>query len=113
MCSSDLAARYLGELKDYDIDTLILGCTHYPLIRNTIARIMGENVKLVNPAYETTKSLKKLLTEKGLLSVEKKGEPNYEYYVSDAVERFISFADGVLPCNVNEENVQSIDIEEF
>ncbi len=111
--TDDIASRYLGELKDYDIDTLILGCTHYPLIRNTIARIMGEEVKLVNPAYETTKSLKTLLAERGILSKEKNREPIYEYYVSDAVERFISFADDVLPCNVNEENVQSIDIEEY
>ncbi len=111
--TDDIASRYLGELKDYDIDTLILGCTHYPLIRNTIARTMGEQVKLVNPAYETTKSLKKLLLEKGMLCNERTKEPVYEYYVSDAVERFIAFADGVLPCNVSEENVKSIDIEAF
>ena len=111
--TDDIASRYLGELKDYNIDTLILGCTHYPLIRNTIARIMGDQVKLVNPAYETTKSLKELLARKGLLMKEEKKEPVYEYYVSDAVERFISFADGVLPCNVSEENVNSIDIESY
>lgn len=111
--TDDIASRYLGELHDYNIDTLILGCTHYPLIRNTIARIVGEKVKLVNPAYETTRSLKQLLTERDLLSKEQNQEPKYEYYVSDAVERFISFADGVLPCNVNEENVKSIDIEGY
>ena len=74
---------------------------------------MGDQVKLVNPAYETTKSLKELLARKGLLMKEEKKEPVYEYYVSDAVERFISFADGVLPCNVSEENVNSIDIESY
>lgn len=111
--TDDIASRYLGELRDYNIDTLILGCTHYPLIRNTIARIMGEQVKLVNPAYETTKSLKELLAKQGLLMSEENRDPVYEYYVSDAVERFIAFADGVLPCNVNEENVKSVDIESY
>lgn len=111
--TDDIASRYLGELKDYNIDTLILGCTHYPLIRNTIARTMGEQVKLVNPAYETTKSLRELLLENNLLLQEENENPIYEYYVSDAVERFVSFADGVLPCNVSEENVKSIDIESY
>lgn len=111
--TDDIANRYLGELKDYEIDTLILGCTHYPLIRNTVARIMGDKVKLVNPAYETTKRLKALLDEKGLLNKEYHQVPKHEYYVSDAVERFIAFADEVLPCTVSEENVKSVDIESY
>ena len=47
----EVAKRYLQELKDKDVDTLILGCTHYPLIRSTIREVMGEKVRLVNPAY--------------------------------------------------------------
>ena len=46
----EVANRYLQELKDKDVDTLILGCTHYPLIRSTIREVMGEKVRLVNPA---------------------------------------------------------------
>ena len=45
-------------LIDIDIDTLILGCTHYPLIRSTVGRVMGDQVTLVNPAYETARELK-------------------------------------------------------
>lgn len=110
--TDDIAGRYLSEMRDYSIDTLILGCTHYPLIRNTIERIMGDKVKLVNPAYETTRSLKELLQRKGLFNTSGK-QPDYCYYVSDAVEHFISFSDKVLPCNVDEKNVKSIDIEQF
>ena len=66
--TDDIARRYLTEFKEYDVDTLVLGCTHYPLLRNTIRRTIGEGVTLVNPAYETAKSLKKLLDEKGLLN---------------------------------------------
>ena len=59
--TDEIARRYLTELIDIDIDTLILGCTHYPLIRSTVGRIMGDQVTLVNPAYETARELKELL----------------------------------------------------
>ncbi|MCM1552629.1 MAG: glutamate racemase, partial [Butyrivibrio sp.] len=63
--TDEIARRYLTELIDIDIDTLILGCTHYPLIRSTLGKIMGEQVTLVNPAYETARELKELLEQKG------------------------------------------------
>ena len=53
-----IAKRYLSRLIDTGIDTLILGCTHYPLIRSTVAKVMGDHVTLVNPAYETARELK-------------------------------------------------------
>ena len=61
--TDEIASRYLTELIDIGIDTLILGCTHYPLIRSTVGRIMGDKVTLVNPAYETAIELKRLLAE--------------------------------------------------
>ena len=59
--TDEVVARYLKELQEKDIDTLILGCTHYPLLRSTIRKIMGDQVCLVNPAYETARELKQLL----------------------------------------------------
>lgn len=111
--TEDIVGRYLHEMKEYDIDSLILGCTHYPLLRGVIGREMGENVKLVNPAYETAKLLKTLLAEKNLLNVVgiDGQEPTYDYYVSDGVEKFISFADQVLPCHV--EQAEVVDIEAY
>lgn len=111
--TEDIVSRYLHELKEYDIDALILGCTHYPLLRRIIGREMGENVKLVNPAYETAKSLKALLAEKNLLNtvgIDEK-EATYDYFVSDGVEKFISFADDVLSCHV--EGAEVVDIESY
>ena len=111
--TEDIAGRYLHEFKEYDIDSLILGCTHYPLLKRTIGREVGENVKLVNPAYETAKSLKLLLAENNLLNtlgIEDE-EPTYDYYVSDGMEKFISFADDVLSCHVNSAEV--VDIEAY
>ena len=102
--------RYLHELKEYGIDSLILGCTHYPLIRNAIGRYMGPEVTLVNPAYETAKSLKVMLAEQKLLN--QSGElARYEYYVSDGVDKFSTFADRVLPCDV--ERAKVVDIESY
>ena len=111
--TEDIVGRYLHELKEYDIDSLILGCTHYPLLRRTIGREMGDKVNLVNPAYETAKSLKSLLTEKKLLNTAgiDLREPTYDYYVSDGVEKFISFADDVLSCQVQQ--AQVVDIESY
>ena len=62
----EVARRYLEELLQYDIDTLILGCTHYPLLRSTVQKIVGDKVNLVNPAYETARDLKKLLERENL-----------------------------------------------
>lgn len=108
--TDDVIERYLHELKDYGIDSLILGCTHYPLIRNAIRRYMGPDVHLVNPAYETAKSLKAMLKEQDLIN--RSGNPaGYQYYVSDGVDSFISFASDVLPCHV--EKAEIVDIESY
>lgn len=96
--TDEVARRYLNELIDRDIDTLILGCTHYPLIRSTLGKIMGEQVTLVNPAYETAISLKELLAKKDLLTDLKPqlGDNQYQFYVSDAAEKFKNFATSIL-----------------
>ena len=96
--TDEIARRYLTELIDLDIDTLILGCTHYPLIRSTIGRIMGEKVYLVNPAYETARELKEMLAEKNLLreNAPGLGDNQYQFYVSDTSEKFFRFANSII-----------------
>ena len=108
----EVASRYLKELQDKDVDTLILGCTHYPLIRSTIRQVMGEKVCLVNPAYETALELGKLLEEQGLSSTgpEQKEFP-YRFYVSDLADEFKEFANSILPYDV--EMTKKIDIEKY
>ena len=108
----EVASRYLRELQDKDVDTLILGCTHYPLIRSTIRQVMGEEVCLVNPAYETALELGKLLEEQGLSSTgtEQKEFP-YRFYVSDLADEFKEFANSILPYDV--EMTKKIDIEKY
>ncbi len=110
--TKEIAERYLKDLKDEQIDTLILGCTHYPLLRSTIGEIMGEDVRLVNPAYETALELKRLLEKEGLTSLETREEEfPYRFYVSDLAEKFKQFANSILPYDVA--MTQKIDIERY
>ncbi len=111
--TDEIARRYLAELIDIDIDTLILGCTHYPLIRSTLGRIIGEKVTLVNPAYETAIELKNLLVEKDLLNEEtpKLGENQYQFYVSDGAEKFKRFANSIIKYGIL--SAKTINIEQY
>ena len=111
--TDEIARRYLAELIDIDIDTLILGCTHYPLIRKTIGKIMGEGVTLVNPAYETAKELEKVLGEHGILNDEKPalGEEQYRFFVSDGADKFKSFANTIIKYGIL--SAKTINIEEY
>ena len=111
--TDEIAKRYLTELIDIDIDTLILGCTHYPLIRSTLGRIMGEKVTLVNPAYETARELKELLIEKNILNDEspRLGENQYQFYVSDGAEKFKTFANSIIKYGIL--SAKTINIEQY
>lgn len=113
--TDEIARRYLTEFtqQDKDIDTLILGCTHYPLIRSTLGRIAGENVTLVNPAYETAIELKRLLSEKNLLNDKEPslGDNRYQFYVSDKADKFQNFANSIIKYGILSAKV--VNIEEY
>lgn len=111
--TDEIARRYLTELIDIDIDTLILGCTHYPLIRSTVGKIMGDKVTLVNPAYETARELKELLEKEGLESEKRPelGTELYRFFVSDAADKFQKFANTIIPYGIL--SAKAINIEEY
>lgn len=110
--TDEIASRYLSELKGKFIDTLVLGCTHYPLLRSTVGRVMGPEVTLVNPAYETALELKQVLSESRLLNDEgDSSQDKYRFYVSDLAEKFTNFASSILPDQVKQ--TKKINIEEF
>ena len=74
---------YLSDMRKSEIDTLILGCTHYPLLRSRIMAYFGESVHIVNPAYETAMDLKQILEKQKIANTS--GKPAaYDFYVSDA-----------------------------
>ena len=73
------------------MDTLILGCTHYPLIKEMIGWYMGRNVTLVDPAQTAAHHLERTLSEHGLKGNHEKGEAHF--YVSDVPDSFAQTAD--------------------
>lgn len=81
------AEEYLEPIRNAQVDTLILGCTHYPIIRDIIADIMGDDVKLISPGEEAAKFAKRCLEERDMLSDSKEKGRNV-YYVSDSVSMF-------------------------
>ncbi len=95
-----IAERYLVGLKENQIDTLVLGCTHYPLLRKVIGQIMGDTVTLVNPAYETAQELKYVLEDYHILKEQGEKPASHHFYVSDRAEKFRDFANTILPCEM-------------
>ena len=90
-----VAEKYLTPLKKKKIDTLILGCTHYPLLRNVIQRQMGDKVALVDSAEPTAFQLKKLLLKEKLLS-NKKDSGSLKVFVTDHGRNFVKIGNKFL-----------------
>lgn len=103
--------RYLSELKEQGIDTLILGCTHYPLLSQAVSDFMGESVTLVDSGYETALYSAKILKEQGLLNDDTTVKAP-EFFVSDTPDGFKNIA-GLFLGRDMEHTVTQIDIEQF
>lgn len=87
-----VAREYLSGFRDLGVDTLILGCTHYPVIRKVIERTVGEGISLVDSAKATAVTVREVLKERGLIRPAKaggSGERGDRFYVTDAHERFV------------------------
>jgi len=82
------ARLYLEELQKAGVDTLVLGCTHYPLLKKVIAEVMGSGVTLVDSAEETARTVADILKQKKLLRPEAE-QGNHHYYVTDVPAGFI------------------------
>ena len=78
--------KYLSELLDLGIDSLVLGCTHYPLLQNAIARCAGENVAIINGAKLVAEDAKKILAEKGILAEKRTAEDIF--FATDITAQF-------------------------
>lgn len=96
------AQEYLEPIKNENVDTLILGCTHYPVIKDIIADIMGPDVKLISSGAEAAKYAYNCLIEKDLLSDRKEKGKN-TFFVSDSVSLFEENAKNFLGHPVNGE----------
>lgn len=110
--TDEIIDYYLASFKESDIDALILGCTHYPLLRSKIREYVGDNITLVNPAYETAMDLKVILQENDMENPDVEGDHgSYSFYVSDAADKFKQFANSILPYDI--ETTKQINIEEY
>ncbi len=106
-----VAREYLEPLKATGIDTLILGCTHYPLLTDIVADVMGPEVTLVSAGEESAFELKRMLKARGLRADEnRRGEP--EFYVSDRPEDFEQIASMFLRENLRH-TARRIDIDQY
>ena len=88
-----VAEEYLVELRAGHLESLILGCTHYPLIAPMIAELMGPAVHLVDSGAEAARDVAKLLAERGQLAA---GPPDHHFYVSDEPRNFKRIAQSFL-----------------
>ncbi len=102
-----IAKKYLAPFKEYDIDVLVLGCTHYPLLKPTIQKVMGGGITLVDSAEETAKEIERVLNERGLLNKDAEA-PSREYYLTDVSDTFVSVAGRFLGEKI--ENIEMVDI---
>lgn len=103
--------RYTAEFTAIGVDTVILGCTHYPLLTDAIAAAMGENVTLIDSGRATALYTAKLLTEQNLhRDSEEAG--NYSFYVSDTPHNFETMAGMFLGRDIRH-RVTQIDIEQY
>jgi glutamate racemase len=89
-----IASHYLEPLLDHDIDTLVLGCTHYPLLKSVIAQVAGEHVRLVDSAEATSETVANTIEELGIHS--QGGEPVYRYLVTDSPASFSQAGEAFL-----------------
>jgi len=87
--------RYLKILKNKEIDTLILGCTHYPFLNNFIKEALGSNVILIDPSQETVLEVKKILIQSDSLNLNKR-IPVYEFFTTGNKSNFKNIAEKLL-----------------
>jgi glutamate racemase len=103
------ASIYLKSLRDKGVDTLVLGCTHYPLLKGIISEVMGEGVKLVDSAAETARVVKGILESNGAIRpVHEKG--NHHYFVTDVPAGFIRVGNRFLGGDLGD--VYQVSLEE-
>lgn len=82
-----VAMEYLKDLQKTGIDTLVLGCTHYPILKSAIQEVMGEGVRLVDSAEETAREVERMLVSDGCLRIGNP-DPVRNFYVTDSPDRF-------------------------
>jgi len=107
--SGIIANEYLKFVKKSGVDTVILGCTHYPLLKKTISKVLGRQIQLVDSASEVAKKIKYILANENLINISNK-KGNKRFFVSDAPQKFKKLGEMFL--NEKIRSVIKVNIEE-
>jgi len=84
-----IAGKYLSGLGKEEVETLVLGCTHYPLLKKAISGVMGSGVRLIDSAEATAAEVKRLIEEKGLAAPCDEKALRHKFFVTDSPKRFV------------------------
>lgn len=103
-----VARKYVAPLRAAKVDTVILGCTHYPYLKPVLARALGSRVRLIDSAEETARETENVLCELGLRAP-RGGRGRREFYASDAPERFKRLAGRMLGAPVKSVRLHRMD----
>jgi glutamate racemase len=106
--TQEVAIRYLEPLMEEEIDTLVLGCTHYPMLKEVISMVLGGEVTLIDSAEETALILKNYLDVNAFVDEDGAGTDLFE--VTDLPQRFLDVGQTFLDRKL--ENVQHVTIVE-
>ncbi len=101
------AREYLAPLMENGIDTLVLGCTHYPLLKNTLRQVLGDGVALVDSAEETSRTVEAMLNGRKLPRQSSPGQPRF--FVTDIPTRFVRVGGAFLGHPLQEVTQVSLD----
>ena len=105
-----IAREYLQDLIDFGVDTVILGCTHYPLLSGVIQKIMGDDVKLIDSGMAASLEVEDYLNGRGVRN-DSNQLGTHQFYVSDLPAKFKSVAERFLGTEVK--HIEKIDIDTF
>ena len=101
-----VAREYLNEFRTRDIDALVLGCTHYPLLKSVISRVMGASVELVDSAVETAREMKRIIQSEDIIGGG--GNGNFSVILSDTSPTFEEIAQRFLGRDIPEIELVSV-----
>lgn len=105
----EIIRRYVKPMKDAGVDTLILGCTHFPMLSDAISKVMGKGIKLINMGTATSLAVEEKLKKTGCLNAED-SLGTQRFYVSDKVQSFKKTASVLLGGETDDFMVEQVDI---
>ena len=95
-----VARNYLAPIVSAEVDTLVLGCTHYPLMKTVIGNVVGREVRLIDSAYETARETGQVLRAKGL-EMDTPDSARYRFIASDAPDTFLALGQTFLGSSID------------